>query len=180
MHDSLRLLCLSGLKVFSHYPFHLHGQGWLLSLFHQNITGDMVQDLMAASIIRVSETSAPVNLLRGWRTWYNCSMTLILAALGLRCHIPLSVASVIQTGCCWLRKRSSVLCVDLHRVTTSWIRFMDSVACWGQLALSQFSPSLPALEPVDGRPWLLCHHSEFKLWVKHPDLGSLHGMKVGS
>ena len=65
--------------------------------------------LMADRVTRVSEASASVNLLSGSKSWHIYSMTLMSASLGIRCHTPLSPASVAQIGCCWLGNRSIIL-----------------------------------------------------------------------
>lgn len=37
-------LSVPAVKVFSHDPFHLLSQGWVVIMFHQYLTGDVVQD----------------------------------------------------------------------------------------------------------------------------------------
>lgn len=70
---------------------------------------------------------------------------------GQGCTVPVSFStrtlqlmwsSVAGTGCCWLRKRSFILYVDPHQVTTSCISLLWHVE--GSLS-SQFSTSPPAL-----------------------------------
>ena len=119
----------------------------LCILFHQYITSDVVQDRLDGCPC-VSEASASVNLLRGSRSWHSYSMTLMAASLCISCHVPLSPASVTQTGCCCLRKRSSILRVDPHRVTTSWIR-----AFCGMLRAACFSLSTLLLFQLCVKPW---------------------------